>query len=122
MNLDQLVEKFEGISESASKESTLEKNIHRMHKDLSDMVFTVNPYKNIGTYVVAGVDDIQVLLYDHITKAITIKIRLILNPLRPKLCCGRRNYSSSRDSSFSPMMNYWKFSPKLKIQLVYSRI
>lgn len=85
MNLDVYVEQFESISEGASKESTLEKSIDKMHKDWVEMVFTVNPYKDTGTYVVAGVDDIQVLLDDHITKAVTMKNSAYIKPFEAQI-------------------------------------
>ena len=85
MNLDYFVDQFESISEGASKENTLEKSIDKMHKDWVEMIFTVNPYKDTGTYVVAGIDDIQVLLDDHITKAVTMKNSTYIKPFEAEI-------------------------------------
>ncbi|CAK9814603.1 Dynein axonemal heavy chain 7 [Anthophora plagiata] len=73
MGLDMFVEKFESISDNASKESTLERAMEKMQKDWTDLAFTVNPFKDTGTFVIAGVDDIQLLLDDHIIRTVTIK-------------------------------------------------
>ncbi|CAB0039603.1 unnamed protein product [Trichogramma brassicae] len=67
--LDDYVPKFENISEAATKESNLEKALQKMHTDWTDMEFTVNP-----------VDDIQLLLDDHLTKAQTMKNSLYIKP------------------------------------------
>ncbi|XP_076646690.1 dynein axonemal heavy chain 7 [Halictus rubicundus] len=74
------VPKFEGISEASSKEGSLEKALLRMHEDWEDIAFTVNPYRDTGTYVIASVDDIQLLLDDHLTKAQTMKNSLYIRP------------------------------------------
>nr|XP_031838488.1 dynein heavy chain 7, axonemal-like [Nomia melanderi] len=85
MGLDSLASKFEGISDSASKEATLEKAIDRMQKDWADLAFTVNPFKDTGTYVIAGVDDIQLLLDDHIVKTVTIKNSPNIKPFESRI-------------------------------------
>ncbi|XP_053995911.1 dynein axonemal heavy chain 7-like isoform X3 [Hylaeus anthracinus] len=74
------VSKFEGISDAASKEGSLEKALVRMHLDWADIAFTVNPYRDTGTYVIASIDDIQLLLDDHLTKAQTMKNSLYIRP------------------------------------------
>ncbi|XP_015440426.1 PREDICTED: LOW QUALITY PROTEIN: dynein heavy chain 7, axonemal [Dufourea novaeangliae] len=85
MGLDSLAEKFEGISDNASKEATLEKAIDRMQKDWTDLAFTVNPFKDTGTYVIAGVDEIQLLLDDHIIKTVTIKNSPNIKPFEDRI-------------------------------------
>ncbi|XP_012251165.2 dynein axonemal heavy chain 7-like isoform X2 [Athalia rosae] len=78
--LDEYVEKFEALSEAATKENNLEKALLRMHTDWTEMEFTVTPYRDTGTYVVASVDDIQLLLDDHLTKAQTMKNSVYIKP------------------------------------------
>ena len=45
MNLDEYLPKFELISEAASKEHSLEKNLERMKIEWADMVFQIVPYR-----------------------------------------------------------------------------
>ena len=85
MGLKPLVGKFESISDNASKESTLEVAIEKMHQDWKDLAFTVNPFKDTGTYVIADVDDIQLLLDDHIVKTVTIKNSPNIKPFETRI-------------------------------------
>ncbi|XP_077275021.1 dynein heavy chain at 36C [Temnothorax americanus] len=85
MGLDAYIAQFEGVSEAATKEDTLEKGMDKMQRDWTDLTFTVNPYKDTGTYVIAGVDEIQLLLDDHITKAVTIKNSPYIKPFEARI-------------------------------------
>lgn len=85
MGLDAYIAQFEGISEAATKEDTLEKGMDKMQREWTDMFFTVNLYKDTGTYVIAGVDEIQLLLDDHITKAVTIKNSPYIKPFEARI-------------------------------------
>lgn len=58
----------------------MEKALSRMYLDWEDVRFTVSPYRDTGTYVIASVDDIQLLLDDHLTKAQTMKNSLYIRP------------------------------------------
>ncbi|PBC30449.1 Dynein heavy chain 7, axonemal [Apis cerana cerana] len=79
-NLMDYVAKFEAIAEAATKEGTLEKSLERMHRDWEEISFTVNPYRDTGTYVIASVDEIQILLDDHLIKTQTMKNSLYIKP------------------------------------------
>lgn len=80
LNLMDYVAKFEAIAEAATKEGTLEKSLERMHHDWAEISFTVNPYRDTGTYVIASVDEIQILLDDHLIKTQTMKNSLYIKP------------------------------------------
>lgn len=45
MNLDEYIPKFELISEAASKEQSLEKNLQKMKGEWADMQFQIIPYR-----------------------------------------------------------------------------
>lgn len=72
-SLDEYLTRFVPISDSATKENNLERAMNTMINEWSDMSFTVNPYRDTGTYILSAVDDIQVLLDDHIIKTQTMK-------------------------------------------------
>lgn len=50
------------ISTNASKEYSLEKALDTMRADWNGVEFRVIGYKNTGTYIIGGTDDIQVSL------------------------------------------------------------
>lgn len=85
MELDAYIAQFESISEAATKENTLEVGMDKMERDWTDLAFTVNLYKDTGTYVIAGVDEIQLLLDDHITKTVIIKNSPYIIPFETRI-------------------------------------
>lgn len=85
MELDDFIDKFESIAEAATKESSLERGLDKMKKDWDSMIFTVNPYKDTGTFVISGVDEIQVMSDDHITKTVTMKNSPYIKPFEMEI-------------------------------------
>ncbi len=57
------------IAEVAAKEHTFERALEKMRMDWSDVTFDMAPYKDSGTYVLRALDDITLMLDDHILKA-----------------------------------------------------
>ena len=45
------------------------------------VAFTVHPYKDTGTYVLSSIDEIQMLLEDHILKTQTMKFSLYVKQI-----------------------------------------
>lgn len=78
--LEDYVSKFEAISESATKENNLERAMSKMVVEWEDISFTVSPYRDSGTYKLAAVDDIQILLDDQIIKTQTMKSSPYIKP------------------------------------------
>ncbi|XP_030747452.1 dynein heavy chain 3, axonemal isoform X2 [Sitophilus oryzae] len=66
-------QQLEEVSASATKEYTLEKNLAKMKEEWVDIVFECVPYRETGVNVLSAVDDIQVMMDDHILKAQTMR-------------------------------------------------
>lgn len=65
-----------------------------MHLDWAEITFVVNPYRDTGTYVIASIDDIQLLLDDHLIKAQTMKNSLYIKPFEKETLLVIFNFST----------------------------
>ncbi|XP_029708760.2 dynein axonemal heavy chain 7 [Aedes albopictus] len=95
--LDDYIQRFETISESATKENNLEKAMIKMVNEWSDMAFLVLPYRDTGTYILSAIDDIQVLLDDHIIKTQTMKSSLYIKPFEADILAWEKKLMLLQD-------------------------
>ncbi|XP_050466815.1 dynein axonemal heavy chain 3 isoform X2 [Cataglyphis hispanica] len=80
-NLSEMIEygllayiaKLEEIASIATKEYTLQRNLQKMKKEWEEIYFELILYRETGVAILTAVDDIQMLLDDHLLKAQTIR-------------------------------------------------
>ncbi|CAH2307190.1 dynein heavy chain 3, axonemal [Pelobates cultripes] len=70
--LSKYIDRLEQIGASASKEYSLEKAMEKMKSEWSTINFTFVRYRDSNTSILSAVDDIQLLLDDHIVKIQTM--------------------------------------------------
>ncbi|CAD6235446.1 GSCOCG00007903001-RA-CDS, partial [Cotesia congregata] len=66
------IDKLEEIASAATKEHSLEANLKKMQAEWEDIYFDLIPYRDTGVKILSAVDDVQMLLDDHILKAQTM--------------------------------------------------
>ncbi|XP_030626002.1 dynein heavy chain 3, axonemal [Chanos chanos] len=74
-------DKLEEIGAEASKEYTLEKTLEKMKNEWAEQRLGFTQYRDTGTCIVSAVDDIQVLLDDHIIKTQTMRGSPFIRPI-----------------------------------------
>lgn len=94
LNLKDSLELIQKIGESAAKEYQIEQALDKMEREWDEMMLNLHPYRETGTAVLKGVDDINVVLDEQITMTQTIMFSAFKGPFEErieewnrKLCC-----------------------------------
>lgn len=83
--LQKHLDKLDEISSSASKEYSLEKAMEKMKTEWTDMQFEFHPYRDTGISILSGIDEVQLLLDDHIIKAQTMSGSPFIKPFEKEI-------------------------------------
>ncbi|KAL1506278.1 hypothetical protein ABEB36_005670 [Hypothenemus hampei] len=80
MGLEHDLDKYDVISSGATKERELYTNLVKMQKEWDDILFKTSLFKDTGVTILTALDDIQVILDDHILKALTMRGSIFVKP------------------------------------------
>lgn len=92
---------------AAEKEYGLEKALAAMKDEWASLEFEVRPYKETGTFLVSGVDEIVTLLDDHIVKTQTMRGSPYILPIEAE--CKVTFSVHTRTSVMSPSCLHFVF-------------
>lgn len=74
------LDKYDVISSGATKERDLYRNLLKMKREWYDIYFKTSTFKDTGIAILTALDDIQVVLDDHILKALTMRGSIFAKP------------------------------------------
>ncbi|XP_076804480.1 dynein axonemal heavy chain 3-like isoform X3 [Clavelina lepadiformis] len=97
MKLEKHLEELTHISNQARKEHALEKALTKMKDDWELVHFGMVPYRDSDVQILSAVDDIQMLLDDHVVKTHTMKGSPFITPFLDEIDEWENTLQRSRD-------------------------
>ena len=85
LDLKRDLEKVQKIGESAAKEYQIEQALDKMEGEWVSMHLQIHPYKDTGTGVLKGIDDINAILDEQITMTQTIMFSAFKGPFEERI-------------------------------------
>ncbi|XP_072386040.1 dynein axonemal heavy chain 7 isoform X2 [Diabrotica undecimpunctata] len=80
MGLEKDLDKYDIISSGATKERELYRNLQKMKAEWNEILFKISQFKETGINILSALDDIQIILEDHILKALTMRGSIFVKP------------------------------------------
>jgi dynein heavy chain len=81
MGLATEIELLQSVCVGAEKEHSLKKNMETMKEEWGSVEILVNAYKETGTHLIGGIDEIITLLDDHLVKVQTMRGSPFIKPI-----------------------------------------
>ena len=78
------IDAIQEITIRADKEYNLEKNLNIMKKEWEVIEFIIKSYRESGTFILSGIDEIVTMLDDHIVKTQTMRGSPYIKPIEDK--------------------------------------
>ncbi|XP_075900184.1 dynein axonemal heavy chain 3 [Nelusetta ayraudi] len=95
--LSEFSDRLEEIGAAASKEYSLEKAMDKMKSEWTDLEFSFSQYRDSDISIVSAVDDIQVLLDDHVIKVQTMRGSPFIKPIEEECRLWEEKLVSMQD-------------------------
>ena len=97
LNLNKHMERMEEIGASAIKEFSLANAMREMKSAWAETLLNFSDYRDTGTYVLKEIEEVQVLLDDHIVKAQTMKGSPFIKPFEDETNAWETKLTSMQD-------------------------